>query len=73
MNALDKFDKVLMMVLRVLELKVVILDHVKEIQKRLKNLSGYRGKLETQIVNFSDLVNKAKSTPVIKETAAKKS
>lgn len=41
-NALEKFDKIMMLTLRILELKVEIQQNLKEVKDRVQNLTTYR-------------------------------
>ena len=56
-NALEKFDKIMMLTLRILELKVEIQQNLKEVKDRVQNLTGYRTKVENIVLNLASVEN----------------
>lgn len=61
LNALEKFDKVMMLTLRILELKVELQEYMKSIKDRLTNLTTYRVNLENVILNLSQVENELRT------------
>lgn len=55
MKALDKFDKILMVTLRVLELKKSIYETIDKIKQGINELSTYRPDIQNSLLDLSNI------------------
>ena len=55
MKALDKFDKILMVTLRILELKKNIYENINKVKKGISELSTYRPDIQNSLLDLSNI------------------